>query len=429
MGRLGKFFLLLLTTLIATTGCTTDIICKKPEAGELVDVKDGLAVDNLLFVLSSPQDVLNWCSPYISVFKIESNSLSFYKMIELPAKISSKMVLAKNTILTTLQDTNSIYLIPVSSIIQSSDDHMQIKLDIEDIYHISAYDDSFAISSLISRKTIFGDIDEIIKSKREKNLEWFNSSVRMPTIIKIGDKKYVIGLNEKQDAIHILPDREFSIINKDVTMFNQPISNITKNFQFTEPISFKTSEIFLFYPIFAYEDRIFIPSKITIENSRTVTGIISIHNECLLDETKNIPNCYFFLESPTGSSIEKLTYFKIFSYEKVIENSKVAESNNETIGIGKLTNEINRNESTEPKEKTNEKVNVWFFVFKEKNNEKEIAYIDIWIQTKGIFQFFARKEVENSPFYHISDVTLSDQISFWLIFYSKKIILETERVP
>lgn len=408
---------LLLLLLIIQTGCAIDTVCKKPEAGQLIDVKDGIALDNLIFVLSSPQDVLSWCSPYVSVFKIDNGNISFQKNIDLPGKIAGKIVLSKDLILITLPDTNSLYSTSISSMLQNKNDYKQIVLDsVEDIYYISAYEDFFAISSAISKRLIFGNLDDFINSNGKQGFKIFDSFVKTPAIIKNGNEKHVIGLDESGGNVYIFPDKKFTIKDKELKLFNQSISEITQVFSSSEPVSYRPNQVSLFYPITSYKDRIFIPSKLTTEDGETITGIISVLSECFKNETEDLTNCYSFLESPTNSAIEKITYFKAFLFEDTIE-----------IEIPE-TNKKSDNKSLKKAEIKNADIKLWFFIIKEKNNGKETAYIDIWVENQDYFLSLGRKYIEISPFYHISDVKISDNTSFNLIFYNKNIIIEVQKI-
>lgn len=440
---LSLYFLTLLLLSSLFVGCKVDVTCKQPNLGELVDVKDGLVYDDLLFVLSSPQDVLGWCSAYFTAFKIDkqNKSVSPYKNFLIDGKIANQIVLVKDKIMIPLQDKNSIYFASIQSIKNDSSNSKQIFPEVEDISYIDSYEDAFLFSSIISRRIILAqDVEEFINSGGKSGLISFSYFVEKPVIVKINQGNFVAGISEGGRKIIFLPDKAFSV-DANVALFNSRVSefssNLSNNIHFSKSSNDSDSQwkdISLFYPMKFNNSKLFIPSKLHKDDNSFVSGVLILYTDCMFGDLKDeadfgkkVSACSFFLESLTGTDSQNIVYFDVFEYRYSYIITDSVEVRGDDLG---------RYEVGEGQEKLKEEQKkfqdaiFYVFTFKEKKDNVEQAYIDLWLENMGNFVFLGRKYIENSPFYHILDISLvNEKVFLSFIFFNKNIFIETREFP
>ncbi|MCX7733420.1 MAG: hypothetical protein N2254_01435 [bacterium] len=421
--------------------CKVDVACKQPNLGELVDVKDGIVYDDMLFVLSSPQDVLGWCSAYFTVFKIDkqSKSVSPYGNYLIDGKIANQIVLVKDKIMIPLQDKNSIYFASIESIKNNRTSSEQIFLEVEDISYIYSYADVFLFSSIISRKIILAqDVEQFINSGGKSGFISFNYFLERPVIVEINQQNYVAGISEGENKVVFLPDKDFSV-DANVAVFNYRVSEFSSNLSNVVHFSKASNDnddqwkdISLFYPIKFANKKLFVPSKLHKDDNSFVSGILILYTDCIFghsegkdDFGRNVSACSFFLESSTGTDSQNIVYFDVFEYRYSYKTTDSVEVRIDD-GIKLEEGEVR----AKKEEKNFQDAIFYVFMFKEKKDNLEQAYIDLWLENAGTFMFLGRKYVESSPFYHILDISLvNEKILLSFIFSNKNIFIESREFP
>ncbi len=191
--------------------CEIKLNCKNPELGENNNIKDALFINGKLVVLSSPQDVLTWCSSFITVYELNENS-SFIptKVVGLSGKVAKRLGYINEKIVVTLQDKEALEILD-----KEINPIGKITLQLSDIYHLAYLENSFAISSYIDSKILivnnppkfFGsggnDGKNILQVDDIRKLKGFIISDKFISFIK--NKNYVAILPENKDIIFELP--------------------------------------------------------------------------------------------------------------------------------------------------------------------------------------------------------------------------------
>lgn len=433
-------------------GCTVDVHCRNPKLGELVDVRDGVLFEDKLFVLSSPQDVLTWCSSYITVFEVDNSSSSPtpYKVVELGGKIANKIAVVGDNILIPLLDKNAIQIISADdirvpepantknfqAILKNSSfgGQNQITLeDIEDIYYLDFSSRAILISSLINRKMIFTtDLEVFLRSKGKEGFVSFQHvsydlREEFPIIVDLQDQSFVLGIDEDRKSLLLFPQTRLAI-RQSVDIFDQSVTRdvveevgvISAVEGAIKNISSESvpQDISLFYPMAFRSGKIFIPAKLK-HDGISVPGVIVVYADCVSDKLSNvsvnvtdmdISECSVFLESLTESVFEELEYFKVFFIPY--------HSRHPYTGADRFSKSLGHN------------LSFFAFLFREGKKTPQRAYVDLWIESNRMFLFLGRRYIESSPFYHVLGIHISDkEIQLSLMLFSKTILIDKKYFP
>ena len=288
----SKFFISILSFLFSLSfffSCQIDMNCRRPNPNELKDIKDMDYRDGKLAVLSSPQDVLSWCSAFVSIFEYSDDNLRFLKNVELSGKIAHDLVWVDKKILVLVSGSNG----QVIDVVDPEEEKVisSLSLDLQNMEAIFSYGKSILVLPQLDTKIFFTeDIDEFISSKRGKYFT-LNYLPKSGAIGEAGGKKYIFIIGEKNNV---------NVIPQDGTTQNINISEITtQQQQFISAVSSEVkpsprldplgSNLIFNSKMFFRDGLLFIQA-----NSEEMKGIFTYDVNCLVnkDETQN---CSWFV--------------------------------------------------------------------------------------------------------------------------------------
>ena len=296
----SKFFISILSFLFSLSfffSCQIDMNCRRPNPNELKDIKDMDYRDGKLAVLSSPQDVLSWCSAFVSIFEYSDDNLRFLKNVELSGKIAHDLVWVDKKILVLVSGSNG----QVIDVIDPEEGKViiSLSLDLQNMEAIFSYGKSILVLPQLDTKIFFTeDIDEFISSKRGK---YFTLSYlpKSGAIAEAGGKKYIFIIGEKNNI---------NVISQEGITQNINISEITTQQQQQQQqeeenfISVVSSEVKPSPRLDPLGSNLIFNSKMFFRdgllfiqaNSEEMKGIFTYDVNCLVnkDETQN---CSWFV--------------------------------------------------------------------------------------------------------------------------------------
>ncbi len=265
---------------ISLISCQIDRICKSPSAGELNNVVDAVFSGGKLYVLSSPIDVLTWCSAFVSVFvKNEYGSFTFKNNITLSGNIATYISAVSEGIL----------LIPIQAPQQKlsviyGEKLYDLSFEISDFFYIHSYRGTFFVSSSLDKKILF--VRDIRAFLDDKNAEVFSDVAKLKGAI-FSDKEGKIGIAlPSSHDILILPDAvSYAIKSEGIELFE--VSD------FSEPF-------------------LFVPAR----SENKDDGLLAINSSCILGgmNTNEDAVCEWFL-SITGLDLISIKRLRVFSFE------------------------------------------------------------------------------------------------------------------
>jgi hypothetical protein len=293
----NKFFISILSFFVSLSfffSCQIDINCRKPNPNELKDIKDMDYRDGKLAVLSSPQDVLSWCSAFVSIFEYSDGNLKFLKNVELSGKIAHDLVWVDKKILVLVSGSNGQVIDVVDP--EEGKVIISLSLDLQNMEAIFSYGKSILVLPQLDTKIFFTeDIDEFISSKRGKYFT-LNYLPKSGAIAETGGKKYIFIIGEKNNINVISQEGITQNINiSEITTqqyqqqredFISAVSSEVKPSPRLDPL---VSNLIFNSKMFFRDGLLFIQA-----NSEEMKGIFTYDVNCLVnkDETQN---CSWFV--------------------------------------------------------------------------------------------------------------------------------------
>jgi len=288
----SKFFISILSFFVSLSfffSCQIDINCRKPNPNELKDIKDMDYKDGKLAVLSSPQDVLSWCSAFVSIFEYSDDNLRFLKNVELSGKIAHDVVWVDKKILVLVSGSNG----QVIDVVDPEEGKVisSLSLDLQNMEAIFSYGKSILVLPQLDTKIFFTeDIDEFISSKRGKYFT-LNYLPKSGAIAEAGGKKYISIIGEKNNI---------NVISQEGITQNINISEITiQQQQFTSAVSSEVkpsprldplgSNLIFNSKMFFRDGLLFIQAS-----SEEMKGIFTYDVNCLVNKEET-QNCSWFV--------------------------------------------------------------------------------------------------------------------------------------
>jgi len=288
----SKFFVLTLSFFVSLSfffSCQIDMNCRKPNPNELKDIKDMDYRDGKLAVLSSPQDVLSWCSAFVSIFEYSDDNLRFLKNVELSGKIAHDLVWVDKKILVLVSGSNGQVIDVVDP--EEGKVIISLSLDLQNMEAIFSYGKSILVLPQLDTKIFFTeDIDEFISSKRGKYFT-LNYLPKSGAIAEAGGKKYISIIGEKNNINVISQEGITQNINiSEITIQQQQfISAVSSEVKPSPRLDPLGSNLIFNSKMFFRDGLLFIQA-----NSEEMKGIFTYDVNCLVnkDETQN---CSWFV--------------------------------------------------------------------------------------------------------------------------------------
>jgi hypothetical protein len=287
----SKFFISILSFFVSLSfffSCQIDINCRKPNPNELKDIKDMAYKDGKLAVLSSPQDVLSWCSAFVSIFEYSDGNLKFLKNVELSGKIAHDVVWVDKKILVLVSGSNGQVIDVVDP--EEGKVIISLSLDLQNMEAIFSYGKSILVLPQLDTKIFFTeDIDEFISSKRGKYFT-LNYLPKSGAIAEAGGKKYIFIIGEKNNINVISQDGITQNINisEITTQQQQFISSVSSEVKPSPRLDPLGSNLIFNSKMFFRDGLLFIQAS-----SDEMKGIFTYDVNCLVNKEET-QNCSWF---------------------------------------------------------------------------------------------------------------------------------------
>jgi hypothetical protein len=291
----SKFFVLTLSFFVSLSfffSCQIDMNCRKPNPNELKDIKDIAYKDGKLAVLSSPQDVLSWCSAFVSIFEYSDGNLKFLKNVELSGKIAHDVVWVDKKILVLVSGSNGQVIDVVDP--ETGKVIISLSLDLQNMESIFSYGKSILVLPQLDTKIFFTeDIDELISSKRGKYFT-LNYLPKSGAIGEAGGKKYIFIIGEKNNINVISQDGITQNINisSEITTQQQQkefISAVSSEVKSSPRLDTLGSNLTFNSKMFFRDGLLFIQAS-----SEEMRGIFTYDINCLINKGET-QNCSWFV--------------------------------------------------------------------------------------------------------------------------------------
>jgi hypothetical protein len=377
LGVRGFFvlFLFAIPFFLFFSSCQIDMNCRKPNPNELKNIKSVLFKDGKLVVLSSPQDVLTWCSAFLSVFEYSEGNLRFLRNIELSGKIAHDMVWVDKSlaVLISSSDRQVIDVVDpdVGKVVSS------FSPDLQNIKLISSYGKSLLVLPNLDQKVFFvEDVSDFIISKSGKyfNLNFF-------------PKSGIVGDVEGQKYIFIIPqntnDGLFVVIFQngviqsanisegyslvDVFQYGGAISTIQSQIKSSPRLSLLGSNLVFNSKMFFRDGFLFIHA-----NLGDMKGIFVYNVRCI---NEPIQNCSWLVPI-TSESLDDVFVFSPINYG---DNLKVFPV------IYSITSDVGG-----------------------KGEKRQNSFISLLVLNEGKFYFVDKKIVSSSQIYDLVGYDISE---------------------
>ena len=293
----NKFSISILSFFVSLSfffSCQIDINCRKPNPNELKDIKDMDYRDGKLAVLSSPQDVLSWCSAFVSIFEYSDGNLKFLKNVELSGKIAHDLVWVDKKILVLVSGSNGQVIDVVDP--EEGKVIISLSLDLQNMEAIFSYGKSILVLPQLDTKIFFTeDIDEFISSKRGKYFT-LNYLPKSGAIAEAGGKKYIFIIGEKNNINVISQEGITQNINiSEITTQQQQqqeekfISAVSSEVKPSPRLDPLGSNLIFNSKMFFRDGLLFIQA-----NSEEMKGIFTYDVNCLVNKDEP-QNCSWFV--------------------------------------------------------------------------------------------------------------------------------------
>jgi hypothetical protein len=288
----SKFFVSILSFLVSLSflfSCQIDMNCRKPNPNELKDIKDMAYKDGKLAVLSSPQDVLGWCSAFVSIFEYSDDNLRFLKNVELSGKIAHDVVWVDKKILVLVSGSKG----QVIDVVDPEEGKVtsNLSLDLQNMEAIFSFGKSILVLPQLDTKIFFTeDIDEFISSKRGKYFT-LNYLPKSGAIGEAGGKKYIFIIGEKNNINVISQEGITQNINiPEITIQQQQfIFDVSSEVKSSPRLDGLGSNLIFNSKMFFRDGLLFIQA-----NSEEMKGIFTYDVNCLVNKNET-QNCSWFV--------------------------------------------------------------------------------------------------------------------------------------
>ena len=400
------FSAIFFSALFFTHGCYVNANCKEPELGETENIADASVRGDLVAILSSPRDVLKWCSAFITVFKYDSEGRQL-----IPSRVFGLSGGIARFVEWVEDDKENLFLtVPLHDkgnldiVLFPAGKKLSVDTGIFDIGEMGAGDNSLFVLSLLQRDLIFiYDFYLFMESRGREGSSTFKSIPReMKKFVSLeinGQKKIITPVSGKNE-IFVFPDRtslklEFplSIVSggeneqktsgDNVSIVKLGLNSsgelpVTINWSSTDENGEGNTEkpsVVLSEFISYSSGFVFIPAHIEFseggegQNTRKrVSGILALRKECLLQPDEEEKGCFWFLIPPEETPSDKISFF--LSKGKLIDDSSEGDM-------------------------------IFAFVEKKTEGKDEKAYIYLWFfsSRNNFFGFIDKREILLSPFY------------------------------
>ncbi len=369
-------FLFAVPFLLFFSSCQTDMSCRKPNPNELKNIKSILFKDGKLVVLSSPQDVLTWCSAFLSVFEYSEDSLRFLKNIELSGKIAHDIVWIDKrlAVLISSSDRQVIDVVDpeIGEVVSS------LSLDLQNMKSISSYGKSILVLPQLDKRIFFAeDIDELINNSKSGRYFVIEYLAKSGAIAEAGGKKYIFIIGEKNsmNAISqdgITQDINISEITNIAQLQQEFISAVSSEVKPSQRLEQLGINVTFNSKMFFRDVFIFIHAS---SESGDMKGIFVYDVRCL---NESIQNCSWFvpITSDKNSSLDNIFVFYPIRYG---DNLKIFPF------IYSITSDVNDEEK-----------------------KRQYSFISLLLLNDGKFYFVDKKIVSISQIYELVEYEISE---------------------
>lgn len=275
------------------SSCQFNSTCRKPKDGELKDIV-GISYNGLrkkLAVLSSPRDVLAWCSAFVSVFDYDETQgkLSFDRNFELSDNIANIVKWIKDSIVVSLYNKLEVidYL---------SGNKLSVDTNL-DINSLSVGSNSILVLSFIKGSALFVEnFEDFVSYRRAVLFSSLPNGIREGDFFSAGDGKELafLPLDKTFQAI-IIPD---NISPRSLT-FEVKEAISAGNSKKTE-VSAVLSQL-SFKPENSEEVRFISGAKsagkflVSLSQKGDKKGVLLLDSRCIAPDSQSSQNCAWFL--------------------------------------------------------------------------------------------------------------------------------------
>ncbi len=295
------------------SSCQIDMNCRKPNPNEFRNIKSILFKDGKLVVLSSPQDILTWCSAFLSVFEYSEGNLRFLRNIELSGKIAHDIVWVNGSLAVLISSSDRQVVDVVDP--ERGEVISSLSLDLQNMKSISSYGKSILVLPQLDRKVFFTeDIDELISRKGGRYFT-LNYLAKSGAIAEAGGKKYIFIIGEKNNINVISQDGITQNINiSEITLIAQQqqefVSAVSSEVKLSPRLDRRSINLTFNSKMFFRDAFIFIQAN---SDSGDMKGVFVYDVRCL---NEPIQNCSWFIPitSDKNSSLDNIFVFYPIRY-------------------------------------------------------------------------------------------------------------------